>query len=229
MEITVTSVQNSVVEYLRSQIATGRLRANQKLNESDLASKLGISRPPIREAFRILESEHLVVSIPRKGAYVADVSIEDLLGLCQVREMIECYTIDLLKAKNIRELPQVELALEEASHLSLPSVDNPDEMLHYHKVFFDYHRKLVEAVGNYRIIYFYNAISLNLTRYQIMYLFVPGSSRQSLQDHREILDFIKMGEYDKAKECLVNHIDYTAEVLKRRISGNDSMDEKQDL
>jgi DNA-binding GntR family transcriptional regulator len=222
----IKSVQNSVVEYLRSQIATGRLGANQKLNENQLASKLGISRPPIREAFRILESEHLIVSIPRKGAYVTNVSIEDLLGLCQVREMIECYTIDLLKAKKIKELPQVELALEEATRLPFPSVENPDEMLHYHKVFFDYHRKLVEAVGNYRIIHFYNGISLNLTRYQIMYLFVPGSGRHSLQDHREILDFIRMGEYDKAKECLVNHIDYTAEVLQKKISGNNSADKE---
>ena len=115
----IKSVQNSVVEYLRSQIATGRLGANQKLNENQLASKLGISRPPIREAFRILESEHLIVSIPRKGAYVTNVSIEDLLGLCQVREMIECYTIDLLKAKKIKELPQVELAFEEATRFTL--------------------------------------------------------------------------------------------------------------
>ena len=213
----IKSVSNTVVEYLRSQIVTGKLGANKKLNENDLASSLGISRPPIREAFRMLESEHLVVSIPRKGAYVADVSIEDLLGLCQVREMIECFTIDQLKAKNIKELPQVELALEEASRLSLPSADNLDELLNYHKVFFDFHTKLVEAVGNYRIVHFYKMIALCLTRYRIMYLLVPGSSTHSLQDHREILDFIRMGEYDKAKECLKKHIDYIVEVLRGKI------------
>lgn len=222
----IISVQNSVVEYLRSQIATGRLRANQKLNENDLASKLGISRPPIREAFRILESEHLVVSIPRKGAFVADVSFGDLLELCQVREMIECFAIDLLKAKNIKELPQVELALEEATRLSPPSVENPDELLYYHKVFFDFHSKLVEALGNYRIVHFYKAIALSLTRYRIMYLLVPGSGTHSLQDHREILDFIRMAEYDKAKKCLVKHIDYIVEVLQGKILENRSADKK---
>ena len=224
--IEIRSVQDGVVEYLRSQIATCRLAANQKINENQLASKLGISRPPIREAFRMLEGEHLVITIPRRGTYVSDLSIEDLEGLCEVREMIECYTIDLLKAKKIKELPQVELAFEEATRLPFPSVENPDEMLHYHKVFFDYHRKLVEAVGNHRIIHFYNAISLNLTRYQIMYLFVPGSSGHSLQDHREILDFIKIGEYDKAKEWLGNHIYYTAEVLRRKILEKTFADKK---
>ncbi|MGD0916115.1 MAG: GntR family transcriptional regulator [Thermodesulfobacteriota bacterium] len=213
----IKSVSNTVIEYLRSQIVTGKLRANQKLNENDLASSLGISRPPIREAFRTLENEHLVVSIPRKGTYVTNISIEDLLELCQVRKMIESYTIDLLKTKSIKELPQVESSLEEAGRLPLPSFENQDEMLYYHKVFADFHGKLIEAVSNYRIIHFYKAISLNLTRYQIMYLFIPGSVRHSLQDHREILDFIKRGEYDKAKECIENHINYTAEVLQSKI------------
>lgn len=213
----IKSVSNTVVEYLRSQIVTGKLRANQKLNENDLASSLGVSRPPIREAFRTLENEHLVVSIPRKGTYVTNISIEDLLELCQVRKMIESYTIDLLKIKSIKELPQVESSLEEAGRLPLPSAENQDEMLYYHKVFADFHSKLAEAVSNYRIIHFYKTISLNLTRYQIMYLFIPGSVRHSLQDHREILDFIKRGEYDKAKECIENHINYTAEVLQSKI------------
>jgi DNA-binding GntR family transcriptional regulator len=53
-----------------------------------------------------------------------------------------------------------------------------------------------------------------------MYLFIPGSVRHSLKDHREILDFIKKGEYDKAKECLMNHINYTAEVLQSKILAN---------
>jgi DNA-binding GntR family transcriptional regulator len=216
----IKSVSNSVVEYLRSQIVTGRLRANQKLNENDLALSLGISRPPIREAFRTLENEHFVISIPRKGTYVTNVSIEDLSELFQVRKMIESYTIDLLETKSIKGLPHVESSLEEAGRLPPPSVENQDEMLHYLKVFSDFHGKLVEAGSNYRIIHFYKAISLNLTRYQVMYLFIPGSVRHSLKDHREILDFIKKGEYDKAKECLMNHINYTAEVLQSKILAN---------
>jgi len=212
----IKSVQNSVVEYLRSQIATGRLGANQKLNENQLASKLGISRPPIREAFRILESEHLVVTIPRKGAYVSDLSIEDLKGLSEVREMIECYTIDLLKSKNIKDLPQVELAFAEASRLSFPSLDNLDEMLHYHKVFANFHIKLVESAGNYRLLQFYKAISSNLTRYQIIYLFIPGAAPHSVKEHHQVLDLIKMGSYEKAKEVMRQHINFAFELLQEK-------------
>jgi DNA-binding GntR family transcriptional regulator len=215
MPLEFKSVQSGVVEYVRTQILTGALKANQKMNESDLASKIGVSRPPIREAFLILESEHLIVSIPRKGAYVTNVSIEDLLGLCQVREMIECYAIDLLQSKNIKELPLVELAFKEATNLPFPTSGNSEELLHYHKIFFDYHRRLVEAGGNSRIIHFYKGISSNLTRYQIMSLFVPGSVTHSLEDHRAILDLIGMGEYEKAKKEVISHINYTKDFLKK--------------
>lgn len=117
----------SVVDYLRSQIVTGELESCQKLNENHIASQLDISRHPIREAFRILENEYLVVSIPRKGSYVSDLSIEVLEELYQAREMIEMCVIDILKVKNIKNLPKAFSSLEYSSRLSLPSVENKEE------------------------------------------------------------------------------------------------------
>jgi len=97
MEIkTVTSI---ATEYLRKQIITGEIAAGQRINETDLAARLKISRPPIREALRILENEHLVINSPRKGTNVTTISIEDLENIYQTREMLECYSIDILKAK----------------------------------------------------------------------------------------------------------------------------------
>ena len=63
----VLGVKDSVVQSLRTQIIIGELTPGQKLNELVLSSLLGISRPPLREAFRLLENEHLAHSIPRKG------------------------------------------------------------------------------------------------------------------------------------------------------------------
>lgn len=217
MLVEIKSVSEAAADYLRTQIVTGKLSANQKINENDLAASLGVSRPPVREAFRLLENEHLLVSVPRKGTYVTDVSIEDLTGLFQTREMIETYSIDLLKSADGSDFSQVEAAVEQAVGLALPRVDNSDEMLHFHQVFAGFHSKLVELTGNYRIIHFYKTITLNLTRYQMMYLFIPGSVDRSLQDHREILHLITKGEYDRAKESLRNHLDFASEVLKSKI------------
>jgi len=215
--IEIKTVQKSIVEYLRIQIATGRLKANQKLNENELAAKLGISRPPIREAFRILESEHLVYSIPRKGTYVADVSIEDLHSLSQARKMVEIFAIDFIEANKIKDLSQLQLALEEASDLALPTNENPEELLHWYNVFFNFHKKLVELVNNSWITDFYKIIASNLTRYRTLYMLVPSSLPHSIRDHREIFNSIKRGDYNKAKSTLLKHLDYVAEIIQKKI------------
>ncbi|MEA3359914.1 MAG: GntR family transcriptional regulator [Thermodesulfobacteriota bacterium] len=103
----IKTVTNIATEYLRKQIITGEMAAGQRINETDLASYLNISRPPIRETFRILENEQLVVNIPRRGTKVTNISMKDLQEVYQARKMLECYAIDILKTKNIRVLPDV--------------------------------------------------------------------------------------------------------------------------
>jgi len=213
----IKTVTNIATEYLRKQIITGELVADQKINETDLATRLKISRPPIREALRILENEHLVINIPRKGTNVTKISIEDLHDIYKAREMLECYAIDILKAKNIRDLPNVIESVESASDLSIPSQDNRDEVFTYLKAFADFHIKLIESTGNNWVVHFYNSISSHLARYQFIYLYIPGSGRRSSEEHNQILGFIKTGNYEKAKKFMREHINYTFEFLQKKI------------
>jgi hypothetical protein len=104
----------------------------RRVNEIQLSSSLGISRPPLWEAFRILEQHHLVVSIPRKGPHVTQGSKEALQNGHQAREMIDCYAIDLLETKNIRDLPQVASALAKTSKFSTPSDADRRQLLTHH-------------------------------------------------------------------------------------------------
>lgn len=215
MEIkTVTSI---ATEYLRKLIITGEIAAGQRINETDLAARLKISRPPIREALRILENEHLVINSPRKGTNVTTISIEDLENIYQTREMLECYSIDILKAKNIKILPSVIASVEAASRLSTPSQDNNEEIFSYLEAFVDFHIKLIDSTGNNWVIHFYNSISSHLARYQFIYLYIPTSGRRSIEEHNQILDFIKNGEYSKAKKFMKEHINYTFDFLKKKI------------
>lgn len=222
----IKSITESVVEYLRLQIITGELAAGQRINETELASYLNISRPPLREAFRILENEHLVVNIPRKATYISDISIEDLKEVYQAREMLECYAINFLKDKNIRKLPNATASVKTASDLPIPSQDNREEVFTYLKAFVDFHIKLIESTGNHWVIHFYNSISSHLARYQFIYLYIPGSGRRSIEEHNQILDFIKNGNYEKAKKFMREHINYTFEFLKNKIWNSEMREEK---
>lgn len=225
----IKNVTDSVTEYLRIKIITGEIKAGQRINETELASNLNISRPPLREAFRILENEHLLVNVPRKGTYVSHVSIQDLEEVCQAREMVECYAIDLLKAKNIRELPAVGSALELASSLSVPSLENCEQMFSYIKAFAEYHIELVKSAGNYWALRFYNSIASHLARYQCIYLYIPGSREDSLAEHQEILDLINRGSYSQAKKRIRIHITNTFKRLKGKILHNSNGQEKSEV
>ena len=214
----ILNVTGSALQFLREKIITGELKSGQKLNETSLSIKLGISRPPLREAFRILEKDHMVVNIPRKGTYVTELSVKNFEELSQIREMIECYAIDLLKASNIKNLPKVTLALNRALSLPVPlnSVD-PEQLLNRIKVILNFHNSLVESSGNSRLANIYNSVSFNLARYQFIYFYISGAAQHSLDDHKRIFESISSGNYDQAKEELRKHIHYTVELVKNRI------------
>jgi len=213
----IKTVTNIATEYLRKQIITGEMTAGQRINETYLASFLNISRPPIREAFRILENEQLVVNTPRKGTKVTKISMGDLQEVYQVREMLECYAIDILKTKNISLLPNATASVESTSSLPMPSHDNKEEVFAYLKAFVDFHIKLIESTGNNWVVHFYNAIASHLARYQFFYLYIPESGSRSVEEHQHILSLIKAGNYEKAKKFMREHINYTFEFLRNKM------------
>jgi DNA-binding GntR family transcriptional regulator len=217
MKMEIKGVTESVVQYLRDQIIKGDLNAGQRLNENHVSSKMGVSRPPLREAFRILEHERLVASIPRKGTRVTDLTLEDFHYVSQAREMIECFAIDLLEEQNITDLPEVEQAVADASLISMPCDNDREKQLRYFKTFSNFHVKLVDSAGNYWLSHFYHAIASNLARYQFMYFSIEGAAQRSTRQHRQVIEYIRQAAYGNSRECLRAHLRGTAELLKARI------------
>ncbi|HWL42083.1 MAG TPA: GntR family transcriptional regulator [Ilumatobacter sp.] len=98
----------TVVSTLRRDIVDGVLRPGAWLRQSSLAEQLGVSRAPLREAFRILEGEGLVVSVPRRGYQVRELSLEDLEEIVAIRSVVESEALRLgvarLTADDLHEL-----------------------------------------------------------------------------------------------------------------------------
>ena len=118
---TIISVSEYLIDYLRNEIITGNLAPGEKIKEYHLSETLNVSRPILREVLRTLESERLVDIIPRKGSCVTTISLEDFIELYEIREMIECQAIDLLKIKKIRIIPEIDQAMNKETSLKVPS------------------------------------------------------------------------------------------------------------
>jgi DNA-binding GntR family transcriptional regulator len=222
----IKSVTETVLQDLRVKIIVGELAPGSKLNEKELSSNFGISRAPLREAFRLLESEHLVVYYPRKGSYVTEISVEKCREIYQVRTMMECFAVDLLKAKKIEDLPKVQSALEETVNLIMPSDDDVYNKFDYLKAIANFHISLVESAENSQLTYFYHSIFPNLARYQSIYTYISGLMNKSYEEHKEFLRLVKNCDYDQAKNYLKCHIDKFVKIIEGKI--NDNEEELQD-
>ena len=210
-------VTESLVQHLREHIIAGNLKPGQRLNEVELSSELGTSRSPLREAFRVLVSEHLVDVRPRKGSFVTDVSIQNCREIYETREMLECFSISQLKLKKIRNLPEVAHALESTAKLKMPKTEDPGKKFVYLKKIADFHIKLVEAAGNSRLNAFHMSIFPSLARYQSFYVFIEGLMEESQDTHQEVLALIENGKYSNATKVLQKHIRSWPKLLTEEI------------
>lgn len=83
------TVQQHAVGLLRRLIVDGELRPGQRVNQEDLAARIGVSIAPVREALRVLEQEGQVTYLPRRGYFVTELRIEDLREIYALRRLLE--------------------------------------------------------------------------------------------------------------------------------------------
>jgi len=215
--VNIQSVTESITKHLRDLIITGELEPGTKINEIEISNEMGVSRPPLREAFRRLENENLIVAKPRRGVFVAEMSISNCENIYEARTMLECEAIRIIEQKEVRAIPEVERALEKEKNYVPTDVNNAKEILKFFTVMSAFHKKMIEAAENEWINHFYISISSSLTRYQVLYLHIIGSRETSIADHMSIYDKIKKGRYREAKEETIEHINKTKILLEKEL------------
>jgi DNA-binding GntR family transcriptional regulator len=149
-------LRHEISDILREAIWTGVLKPGQRLSENWLAGELGVSRPPLREAIRVLEQEGLVVSIPRRGSFVRTLAGQDISEIYTVRCALEGMAAELAMDAPVHELERLDgmvLQVETWDGVSggqLREVVDRD---------FEFHRALVNLSGNARLVAMWEQIA----------------------------------------------------------------------
>lgn len=208
------NITESTLQHLREQIVSGKIPGGERLNENHLAAQLGVSRPPLREAFRILENEHLVRTKPRIGTFVTELSTEDFLQICEIRSMAERFAIRQLSATGQTRWPELEETLAIHHTIQVPERFESDEQKwNLFSRFANFHLKLVEAAGNPYLSHWYRGLSSNIGRYQYLYFFQTGIIAKDLKDHVRLLELIQNGQFDAADQYLEAHLLFQREKM----------------
>ena len=191
-----------VADKIREFIILGKFKSGEKLVESKLAKSLDISRQPIREALRILELERLITLIPRKGAYISEISLKEIKEIYEIRAMIEGFAAQLA----ISHITQKELSqLESILDLMEKSIreNNLKKVIQYNLSF---HQKIVSLSKNGNLAKVYGSMLLPVRRYQKMGLSLHSSWVVSLEEHRRILEALNSRDIKRAEEMCRNHV-----------------------
>jgi len=135
-----TTTPEGVYRALRAAILGGTVPPGGQLRERDIATDLGVSRSPLREALTRLEEEGLSVKIPFRGAFVVEVSAQEVAEIASVRLLVEPYARELaLKALRGPERPRLAQTIEDF-HRAAGKNDLPatiDAHLQFHRHFYD--------------------------------------------------------------------------------------------
>ena len=192
-----------VASTIRKAIVDGSLPPGTRLVEAALVKQLGVSRVPLREAFRVLEGEGLVTIHPHRGTWISELSDAELLELFAVRAIFEGYAAEMLAAVPKED---VVVRLERIIDGMKASVSE-HRLENYYGLAGEFHEVLVGGCGNSILVRQYDQIKRQLRRYQAAMSRLPESAEQSIVEHGAIVKAIRAGEGRAAAQAAREHIE----------------------
>lgn len=204
-----------VQKELERMILAGDLPAGSKLNEAGIAELLGVSRGPVREAFRALEESGLVRLERNRGVFVRQISVEEADEIYEVRAALDEFVGRRLAQTAtpdvIRELrARVERMAKAAGR---GDVDT------YVAANLEFHDRLVELTGNAKLLVTYRRLVNELNLYRRTTLAQSGTLPVSTREHAEIVDRIASGQAAAAGRALYEHVMASRERMHRSRAG----------
>lgn len=210
-EIEAASLKERVYEKLRDAIFSGLIKTGERLNESELARRFKVSRSPIREALQHLEQEGLIVSHPRRGTFITELTDQDIKQINALRVGLEGLALRLARpqitstqADHLQSLiDRMESAEPEASPGLISQLDH------------QFHAYVWGISGNIHLERMLNKLTSPFFAYfRLMHMTGEQQARRP-KSHRPLLDFLLGQSGMSAEQCIFEH------VSRHKLSGLD--------
>jgi DNA-binding GntR family transcriptional regulator len=190
-----------VYSLLREAIVGGKYKPGSRLNESQLARELNISRIPIREALMQLHEHGLVMNHERRGMFVIELQDDEVQQINGVRVVLEAEAIRLCRARMTRQLAAKLTALveqmEKASETNGIDIANVD---------MEFHRTIWKAAGNPYLAKTMESLTAVLFARTALENVSREDAHRRLTHHRELLDVVLGNSDSTAEEAVIRHL-----------------------
>jgi len=181
------SLVDQITQALRESILNGKVKGGDQLLEDKLKDDFGVSRTPLREAFRVLEKEGLIEILPRKGSFVKGISRQDITENFPVRAILEGLAARLaysnLTGQDIDEMEEVFEHMKKAG--------KEEDFREYAMYHFDFHEIFINASKNETLIALLRNLRMHTLWHRYTYKYYKEDFKNSLMVHRKIINLFK--------------------------------------
>lgn len=203
------SVTERVLATLRHEIVTAQIPPGEVVRESDIATRLGVSKTPVREAFQALLSEDFIMLFPRRGYVIRPVGLQDIREIMALRLSIEPPITGIAARRSTRSLVhRLEELLSRQSNENIAHAERLEAAN-------DFHRLIAATARNERAEKLLNIYFDETTRMHYLYEEVNEHvvSDNELNSHRAILDAIAAKNETQAEQEMIAHLQESNEAL----------------
>lgn len=209
--IQATLIVDQLYNDIKQRIIRGDLKGDQKLSVRELKEYYGVSDTPVKQALNRLVTEQFVVSLPRCGMRVRQISKQDIYESIEARMMMELFAVPfaLEKAKNE---PSFLKALECNLRNNEKLLQKPELLSHYSEkamqelsISLDFHRIIVNAIGNSMIMNSYDSIVNHQYVYFQQQMDKSSELLASFQEHKQIFACLCSGDEIATREAIIRH------------------------
>ena len=193
----------SAYQRIKEAILGGTLRPLERITEGDVASRLGLSRTPVREAFGLLAAEGLIHVVPQRGSFVSQLRIDDILEIYQIRTPLECMaarvaaeTIDDAALAVLNRLVEVEAA-GQGARSNKESLDANRE----------FHSIIIECARNRRLQALVGQLQGQVHRARLLWPSTRRRLDETWKEHAELVAALRARDPDRAEQAMRTHLE----------------------
>jgi DNA-binding GntR family transcriptional regulator len=207
------TLRERIVEFIKDAVISGTLKPGERVPESEIAERFGISRTPIREAFRQLESEGFLMMTPRKGAVVSPITDKDVREFYAIKSLLEGYAAE----KACVELTDKELKKLQDLNAEMAKNEEKGNVKNFFKLDNQFHEVFIKGSRNEKLCALINQLVEQFERFRITALSLPGRMQNSVAQHKEIIEAIEDKNTDLVSTLVRANAESNCEVLVREL------------
>jgi len=206
-------LREQVYKNLKASILNEHLPPNKRLIEEKLASEMGTSRTPVREAIQKLEKEGLISKLPKGGFVVSTITDDDIEEVFGIRSILEGYAgyLATKKATDENILSLEEIVKQQEQFLQKKDVEE------IRRLNTEFHDKLYRAAKSTKLYRIINDLRDYIYRYRIIIFRYEGIADISIKDHKEMITLMRAKNAVRVEKLIRKHVIRGKNIIKRKI------------